>query len=54
MNRQDTHGAEGSGWAILTCNLQANRLLIMQLGKHTVNVIPGFRVLWAPDVREHT
>ena len=33
--------------------MKTNRLLIMQLEKHNVNVIPGFRILMALDVWEH-
>lgn len=44
---------EGSGWAVLTYCMKTNRLLIMQLEKHNVNVIPGFRILMALDVWEH-
>lgn len=33
--------------------MKTNRLLISQLGKHNVKVIPGFRILVAPGVREH-
>lgn len=44
---------EGSGWAVLTYCMRTNRLLIMQLEKHNVNVIPGYRILMALDVWEH-
>jgi Fe-Mn family superoxide dismutase len=44
---------EGSGWAVLTFCMKTNRLLIMQLEKHNVNVVPGFRILMALDVWEH-
>jgi Fe-Mn family superoxide dismutase len=50
---QAASSAEGSGWAVLTYCMNTNRLLIMQLEKHNVNVIPGFRVLMALDVWEH-
>jgi superoxide dismutase, Fe-Mn family len=50
---QAASGAEGSGWAVLTFCMKTNRLLIMQLEKHNVNVIPGFRILMALDVWEH-
>ena len=50
---QAASGAEGSGWAVLTYCMTTNRLLIMQLEKHNVNVIPGFRILMALDVWEH-
>jgi Fe-Mn family superoxide dismutase len=50
---QAASGVEGSGWAVLTHCMKTNRLLIMQLEKHNVNVIPGFRILMALDVWEH-
>jgi Fe-Mn family superoxide dismutase len=50
---QAASSAEGSGWAVLTHCMKTNRLLIMQLEKHNVNVIPGFRILMALDVWEH-
>jgi len=33
--------------------MNTGRLLIMQLEKHNVNVIPGYRILMAVDVWEH-
>jgi len=50
---QAASSTEGSGWAVLTSCMQTKRLLIMQLEKHNVNVIPGFRILMALDVWEH-
>ena len=50
---QAASSVEGSGWAVLTYCMITNRLLIMQLEKHNVNVIPGFRILMALDVWEH-
>jgi len=50
---QAASSTEGSGWAVLTYCMKTNRLLIMQLEKHNVNVIPGFRILMALDVWEH-
>ena len=50
---QAASSAEGSGWAVLTHCMKTNRLLIMQLEKHNVIVIPGFRILMALDVWEH-
>lgn len=50
---QAAMSTEGSGWAVLTYCMKTNRLLIMQLEKHNVNVIPGFRILMALDVWEH-
>jgi Fe-Mn family superoxide dismutase len=50
---QAASSAEGSGWAVLTYCMKTNRLLIMQLEKHNLNVIPGYRILMALDVWEH-
>ncbi|MCK9630177.1 MAG: superoxide dismutase [Methanoregula sp.] len=50
---QAASSVEGSGWAVLTHCMKTNRLLIMQLEKHNVNLIPGFRILMALDVWEH-
>lgn len=50
---QAASSTEGSGWAVLTYCMKTNRLLIMQLEKHNVNVIPGYRILMALDVWEH-
>jgi Fe-Mn family superoxide dismutase len=44
---------EGSGWAVLTYCMNTGRLVMMQIEKHNVNVIPGFRVLMALDLWEH-
>jgi Fe-Mn family superoxide dismutase len=46
-------GVEGSGWAALSFCRKTNRLLIMQIEKHNVNVYPMFRVLLVLDVWEH-
>ncbi len=46
-------GVEGSGWAVLTYCRNTGRLIILQLEKHNVNMIPGFRILMALDVWEH-
>lgn len=56
FKKEFTQGAssvEGSGWAVLTHCMKTNRLLIMQLEKHNVNLVPGFRILMALDVWEH-
>jgi Fe-Mn family superoxide dismutase len=45
--------AEGSGWAVLVYCLALHKPIIMQVEKHNVNVIPGFRVLMDLDVWEH-
>ena len=50
---QAASAVEGSGWAALTYCMTTNRLMIMQLEKHNVNVIPGYRILMALDVWEH-
>jgi Fe-Mn family superoxide dismutase len=50
---QAASSVEGSGWAVLTYCWNTRRLYIMQLEKHNVNVIPGYRVLMALDVWEH-
>ncbi|MBS7631707.1 superoxide dismutase [Candidatus Bathyarchaeota archaeon] len=44
---------EGSGWAALTYCRQTKRLILMQIEKHNVNVIPMFRILMVLDVFEH-
>ncbi|MCS7139612.1 MAG: superoxide dismutase [Candidatus Nezhaarchaeota archaeon] len=44
---------EGSGWAALTICKQTNRLMIMQIEKHNVNVFPSHPVLMVLDVFEH-
>lgn len=46
-------GVEGSGWAALTLCRRTNRIFIMQIEKHNVNVIPGFRIMMVLDVWEH-
>jgi superoxide dismutase, Fe-Mn family len=50
---QAAGGAEGSGWAVLTHCMKTNRLIVMQIEKHNVNVVPGYRILMALDVWEH-
>lgn len=44
---------EGSGWAILTYDWQCKRLLIQQVEKHNVNIVPSFYVLLVLDMWEH-
>ncbi|MEM2104601.1 MAG: superoxide dismutase [Candidatus Bathyarchaeia archaeon] len=44
---------EGSGWAALTLCRQTNRLMLMQVEKHNVNVYPTFKILMILDVFEH-
>lgn len=50
---QAAAGAEGSGWAALTFCNKTRRLLIMQIEKHNVNVMPGYDILMVLDVWEH-
>jgi Fe-Mn family superoxide dismutase len=50
---QAASGVEGSGWAVLTYCMNTGRLMILQLEKHNVNMVPGYRVLMALDVWEH-
>jgi Fe-Mn family superoxide dismutase len=50
---QAAAGVEGSGWAVLTYCRNTGRMIILQLEKHNVNMIPGFRILMALDVWEH-
>jgi superoxide dismutase, Fe-Mn family len=45
--------AEGSGWAALTFCRKTERLLIMQIEKHNVNIFPDYRILMVLDVWEH-
>ena len=44
---------EGSGWAALTFDKQTNRLIIMQIEKHNINIYPSFQILMILDVFEH-
>lgn len=46
-------GVEGSGWAALCYCGRTDRLLLMQIEKHNVNVIPAFKILLVLDVWEH-
>lgn len=50
---QAAAGVEGSGWAVLTLCRMTNRIFIMQVEKHNVNLIPGFRIMLVLDVWEH-
>jgi Fe-Mn family superoxide dismutase len=45
--------AEGSGWAVLAYCSKIDRLLIMQIEKHNVNVFPRLPILMVLDVWEH-
>jgi Fe-Mn family superoxide dismutase len=50
---QAAAGVEGSGWAVLTLCRKTDRIFIMQIEKHNVNVIPGFRIMLVLDMWEH-
>ena len=50
---QAASGVEGSGWAVLTYCMTTGRPMILQLEKHNVNMVPGYRILMALDVWEH-
>lgn len=44
---------EGSGWVVLGYCKATKRLMIFQVEKHNVNLVPGFPVLMVLDVWEH-
>ncbi|WP_406655749.1 superoxide dismutase [Methanolobus sp. ZRKC2] len=44
---------EGSGWAALTYCNDTQRLGIVQIEKHNVNLVPDFPIIMALDVWEH-
>lgn len=50
---QTATSVEGSGWAIVTYCQKTKRILILQVEKHNVNLVPGFPVLLVLDVWEH-
>lgn len=50
---QTAAGVEGSGWAVVTLCRKSDRIFIMQIEKHNVNVIPGFRIMMVLDMWEH-
>ena len=50
---QAATSAEGSGWAALTFCQRTKRLLVMQIEKHNVNLMPGYDILMVLDVWEH-
>jgi Fe-Mn family superoxide dismutase len=45
--------AEGSGWAALAFCKKVDKLAIMQIEKHNVNVFPLWQILMCVDVWEH-
>ncbi len=50
---QAASSVEGSGWAALSLDKLTQRLLIMQIEKHNMNIYPTFSVLLVLDVFEH-
>jgi len=50
---QTASSVEGSGWAVLTYCMNTGRLMMMQVEKHNVNLIPGYRILMTLDLWEH-
>jgi len=50
---QTAISVEGSGWAMLTYCPLTDRLLIVQVEKHNINLIPQCKVLLTLDVWEH-
>jgi Fe-Mn family superoxide dismutase len=44
---------EGSGWAALAYCSKIDRLLLMQIEKHNVNIVPRMPILMVLDVWEH-
>ncbi len=44
---------EGSGWAALVYEKMFQRLMIMQIEKHNVNIFPMFKMIFVLDVFEH-
>lgn len=44
---------EGSGWAALVFLKETNRLMLMQIEKHNVNMYPESKILMVLDVFEH-
>jgi Fe-Mn family superoxide dismutase len=45
--------AEGSAWAVLALDASTQRLLLMQIEKHNVNIVPGLQILLVLDAWEH-
>lgn len=44
---------EGSGWVALVQSLEDDRLLIAQIEKHNINLLPQFKILLVLDLWEH-
>lgn len=50
---QTAVSVEGSGWAVLAYSQQTDRLMLMQIEKHNVNLFPKVYLLMVLDVWEH-
>jgi superoxide dismutase, Fe-Mn family len=50
---QAATSTEGSGWAALAYDKASERLVLMQIEKHNVNVHPNCKILLVLDVWEH-
>ena len=50
---QTTISIEGSGWSALVSDKRTQKLLIMQIEKHNLNIYPGFEILMVLDFWEH-
>jgi superoxide dismutase, Fe-Mn family len=50
---QVASSVEGSGWAALTLCKGTERLMVMQIEKHDVNLVPDFPIIMDLDVWEH-
>ena len=46
-------GVEGSGWAALAYCPETERLLLMQIEKHNVNIYPTYQIILILDMFEH-
>lgn len=50
---QAATSVEGSGWAMLSFCHKTGRLVVLQIEKHNVNLVPGYEILLVLDVWEH-
>jgi Fe-Mn family superoxide dismutase len=50
---QVASSVEGSGWAALIFCKDTQRLMILQIEKHNVNIVPDYPILMDLDVWEH-
>lgn len=50
---QVASSVEGSGWAALTFCKDTQRLMIIQIEKHNVNLVPDYPIIMDLDVWEH-